>query len=61
MRYMDLIVLSEVWEAIQAITEKRKEFGTGCYQTMLGVRSDDVKNCRFCGLWMSWGGAAVAK
>jgi hypothetical protein len=58
---MDLIVLSQVWEAIQAITEKRKEFGTSGYQTMLGVGSDDVKNCCFRDLWMSWGGAAMAK
>jgi hypothetical protein len=50
---MDLIVLSKVWEAGQAIAEKRKDLGTSCYQTVLGVGSDDVKDCCFCSLRMS--------
>lgn len=50
---MDLIVLSKVWEAGQAIAEKCEDLGTSCYQTVLGVGSDDVKDCCFCSLWMS--------
>jgi hypothetical protein len=58
---MDLIVLSKVWEAGQAIAEKRKELSTSCYQAMFGVGSDDVKDSCFCSLRMSWGGAANDK
>lgn len=54
MRYMNLVVLSKVWETVQAIAEKHEELSASCHQPMLGIGSDDVKNRCFCSLWVSW-------
>ena len=58
---MDIIVLRQIWEAVQAITSNSDYFCTSGNSTVFEVLANDIKNSRFQNLWMTRNRTEVAK
>jgi hypothetical protein len=53
MRDVDIIVLRQIWKAIQAITSNSDYFCTSSNSTVFKVWANDIKNSSFQNLWMT--------
>ena len=53
MRNVDIIILRQIWKAVQAITRNSDYLCTCSNSTVFKVLTNDIKNSSFQNFWMS--------